>query len=119
MSAARTSPGSSVSHQPQHAPTLGGRDTQAIDVQDNDELPSRLADVIDDRIAEILNELLDERAAMQPQRRLLRALGVLILVLALGASTLLGSSTPAAWMIWASAATVCIAVAWIIKPIKP
>ena len=56
---------------------------------------------------------------MQPQRRLLRALGVLILVLALGASTLLGPSTPAAWMIWASAATVCIAVAWIVKPIKP
>ncbi len=122
MSAARTSPGNSVSHQPaQHAPTPApvGAIPQAVDIQDNDELPSRLADAIDDRIAEILNELLDERIAMQPHRRLLHAPGGLILVLALAASTLLWHSTLAAWTIWPSTATVCLAIAWTTKPGKP
>ena len=60
MSAVRTSPGSSVSHQPpRHAPNAGpgGRDTQAIGIHDTDELPSRLADAIDDRIQRLTYDL--------------------------------------------------------------
>jgi hypothetical protein len=117
MSAARTSPGSSVSHQPpQHAPNPGpgGHETQAIDIQDIDELPSRLADAIDDRIAEILDELLAERMAM-PHRRLLHVLGLLILILALPASALLWPHTPASWTIWAATATVCLVITWATK----
>jgi hypothetical protein len=116
MLAARTSPGSSVSDQPPQLVSTPGpesRDIQAPGIPGDGDLPPRLADAIDDRIAEILNDLLDELAAMRPQRRLLRALGVLIMVFALAACTLLWHGTATAWTIWACTASVCIAAAGI------
>jgi hypothetical protein len=77
-----------------------------------EELLSRCGDAIDDRIAEILDELLDQRNAMQPTRRLSRMLGAVSLILALAGSILLRHNPLAAWTIWPTAATIWLAIAW-------
>ncbi|HWG62936.1 MAG TPA: hypothetical protein VG253_14650 [Streptosporangiaceae bacterium] len=79
----------------------------------DDEFLSRFGDVIDDRIAEILDDLIAERDARRARRRLPDAFGTLALAVALAASVPLRHSALAVCMIWASAATVCLAVAWI------
>jgi hypothetical protein len=69
-------------------------------------------DAIDDRIAEILDKLLDERHAKLPYRRLPYALSALGLVLALIASILLRRSELAIGTIWPSTAAICLAATW-------
>lgn len=81
-----------------------------------DELLSRFGDAIDDRIAEILDDVLAERDAGRPHRRLPRALGIFSLLLALGVSILLRHNTLAVGTIWPATATVCLAVAWAARP---
>ena len=76
---------------------------------DNAELTPALADAIDDRIAEILDELLDERIAMRPRRRLRRVLVVFLVVLTLITSALLRPATVAAWAVWTTIASTCLA----------
>ena len=78
-------------------------------VGDNVEFLSRFGDAIDDRVAEILDELLDERNATHPHRRLPQILGTLTLILALAASVLLRHSALAAWTIWPATAARTIA----------
>jgi fatty acid desaturase len=73
---------------------------------------SRFGDAIDDRIAEILDELLDQRNPARPPRRLSQMLGGVTLILALAASILLRHNLLAAWTIWPTAATICLAIAW-------
>jgi hypothetical protein len=86
--------------------------TQIPDIWSGEEFLSRFGDAIDDRIAEILDELLDERNATHPHRRLPQVLGTVTLVLALTASVLLRHSTLAAWTIWPATAIICLAIAW-------
>ncbi len=76
------------------------------------ELLASFGDAIDDRIAEIVDELLEERNSKRQQRpgRYISAVS-LILAGALTASALLQHS-PIAWTIWPSAAVISLATAW-------
>jgi hypothetical protein len=65
-----------------------------------------------DRIAEILEELLEERNAGRPRRRLPQVLGTAGLILALITSVLLRHNASAAWTIWPATATICLVIAW-------
>ena len=78
-----------------------------------------MADAIDDRIAEILDELLDQHIPARLRTRL-RALRVLVLIVALSgiALMLIGHGT-LAWSIWASTVTLSLAMVWTIKVGKP
>ena len=79
----------------------------ADDLRSDEEFLSRFGDAIDDRIAEILDELLEERNATPQRRRLPQVLGMVSLILALAASVLLRHSTIAAWTIWPATAVMC------------
>jgi hypothetical protein len=81
-----------------------------------DEVLSRFGDAIDDRIAEILDDILAERDAQRPRRRLPRALGIFSLLLALGVSILLRHNALAVGTIWPATATACLAAAWATRP---
>jgi hypothetical protein len=83
-----------------------------------DEVLSRLGDAIDDRIADVLEEMLAERDDQRPHRRLPRALGVFSLLLALGVTILLRHSTLAVCTIWPATATLCLAAAWPTRPTR-
>jgi hypothetical protein len=85
---------------------------QILGTRSGEEFLSRFGDAIDDRIAEILDELLDERNAPHPHRPLPQVLGTLILILALAASVLLRHNAPTAWTIWPATAAICLAIAW-------
>ena len=73
---------------------------------------SRFGDVIDDRIAEILDELLAERQAPRQHWRLPYLVGAVGLVLAALTASILLRHTSVAWFIWAATALVCLATAW-------
>jgi hypothetical protein len=77
----------------------------------DEELLARFGDAIDDRIAEIVDELLEERnsARQHPSGRYISA--VSLILAALAASALLRHS-PIAWTIWPSAAVISLATAW-------
>jgi len=94
------------------APRPAGPGTQILDIRSDGEFLSRFGDAIDDRIAEILDDLLDERSAAHPHRRLPQVLGTVTLILALTASVLLRHSALAAWIIWPAAAAISLAIAW-------
>jgi hypothetical protein len=86
--------------------------TRFLDLRSDEEFLSRFGDAIDDRIAEILDELLEERNATRQHRRLPRVLGTVSLILALAASALLQHSAIAAWTIWPATAVICLVAAW-------
>ena len=94
------------------APRPAGPGTQIPGIRSGEEFLSRFGDAIDDRTAEILDELLDERNAAHPHRRLPQVLGTVTLILALTASVLLRHSTLAAWTIWPATAAISPAIAW-------
>ena len=81
-------------------------------MKSEEEFLSHFSDAIDDRIAEILDELLEERNAARPHRRLPQVLGTAGLVLALITSVLLRHNTSAAWTIWSPTAIICLVIAW-------
>ena len=120
MSATRTPTGMDASHPPpqrrrrQWPPAHGPAepDTQILNLRPDDEFLARFGDTIDDRIAETLDELLEERNATRPNARLLQVLGTVGLILTLAASVLLRHSALAVWMIWPPSAAVCLAIAW-------
>jgi hypothetical protein len=115
MQAARTHPAANPRHQgtqPPSAPSPAAPATQILTVRSEEELLSRFGDVIDDRIAEILDELLEERNATHPRRRLPQVLGTVGLILALITSVLLQHNALAAWTIWPVTVTICLVIAW-------
>ena len=120
MQATRTSAGRADAPQPlrhQHrgspsAPSPAGPGTRFLDLRSDEEFLSRFGDAIDDRIAEILDELLEERNATRQHRRLPQVLSTVSVILALAASVLLQHSAIAAWTIWPATAVVCLAAAW-------
>lgn len=84
----------------------------------DDEFLSRFGDTIDDRVAEILDELLEEQNATRRHRRLSQVLTIVTLLPALAASILLRHST-VAWAIWPAAAVICLATAWTTRARRP
>jgi hypothetical protein len=77
----------------------------------DEEFLSRFGDAIDDRVAEILDELLADRSEAHRRRRLPQVAGTVAVMLALAASVLLGHSA-IAWMIWPATAVISLAIAW-------
>lgn len=118
MSATRAATGGPVGSQPappgRRAFDHDGPGAPGSGMETGEAFLWRFGDAIDDRIAEILDELLDERDATHQPRRLphiLAAVG-LTLTLALAASVLLRHDPLAAWTIWPSAAAICLAITW-------
>jgi hypothetical protein len=66
-------------------------------------------DVIDDRVAEVLGEILDEREASRPRWLLRPGLAALALLLAVTASVVLRHSDLAVCTVWLCTALVCLA----------
>jgi hypothetical protein len=77
----------------------------------DEELLARFGDSIDDRIAEIVDELLEERNSARRHRPGRYISAVSLILAALAASALLRHS-PIAWTIWPSAAVISLATAW-------
>ena len=94
------------------APSPAGPGTLFLDLRSEEEFLSRFGDAIDDRIAEILDELLEEQNATRQHWRLPKVLSTVSLILALAASALLQHSATAAWTIWPATAVICLAAAW-------
>ncbi|HEY2284955.1 MAG TPA: hypothetical protein VGH88_04350 [Streptosporangiaceae bacterium] len=80
-----------------------------------DEFLAEFGDVLDDRVAEVVDELLDQRAAQLRRSRLRPALLLATLVLAVAASIVLRHNAVAVCTVWPSAAAIYIAAsrAWI------
>jgi hypothetical protein len=79
--------------------------------QPDDLFLSRYGDAIDDRVAEMVDELLGERDAQPRPRRLRPALAALGLVLALAATVVLRHDVAAVCTVWPSAAVTYVAAA--------
>ena len=95
MQATRTPSAANPRHQgrqPPPAPSPAGPGTQILTMRSEEELLSRFGAAIDDRIAEILDELLEERNATRPRRRLPQVLGTVGLILALITSSSCGTT---------------------------
>jgi len=82
---------------------LLARPAGTFGTEDGD-LPACWADAIDDRIAELLDTLLAERAAAQPRRRLRPAVALLALACTVTISALVWPITLATWAIAGAAA---------------
>jgi hypothetical protein len=78
----------------------------------DEEFLSRFGDTIDDRIAEILDELLTEQSSARRHWRLAYLLCAVSLILAAVAVSVLAWHTPIGWLIWPATAIVCVATAW-------
>jgi hypothetical protein len=81
-------------------------------MQSAEEFLSRFGDVIDDRVAEVLDEILAERDALRPPRGLRQGMAALALLLAAAASVVLRHSALAVCVTWLGTAAVCLAAAW-------
>jgi hypothetical protein len=90
-----------------------GAHNLSLPLPSDEEFLSRFGDTIDDRVAEILDELLTERSSARPHWRLHYLLGGISLILAAVAVSILAWLSAAAWMIWPATAVVCLATAWI------
>lgn len=119
MQATRTPPGRAPAANPRHqstqpppAPSPAGSGTQIPAMRSEEEFLFQFGDAIDDRIAETLEELLEERNAGCPHQRLPRVLGTAGLILALITSFFLRHNASAAWTIWPVTATICLVIAW-------
>jgi hypothetical protein len=78
-----------------------------------DEFWARYGDVIDDRVAELLDDLLDEREAARPRRpgrRGVAVFGGTLLAAAVLASVALRHSEIAVCVVWALTGITCLAV---------
>ena len=123
MQATRTPSAANPRHQgrqPPPAPSPAGPGTQIHTVRSEEEFLSRFGDAIDDRIAEILDELLEERNASRPRRRLPQVLSTVgLILLALITSVLLRHNALAAWTIWPATVTICLVIAWTSSTRRP
>ena len=86
---------------------------------EEEEFLVRFGDVIDDRVAEALDEILDERDALRPRWRLRPGLAALALLLAVVATVLLRHSGLAVGAVWLSTAAVCLAAARTARAARP
>jgi hypothetical protein len=82
----------------------------------DEEFLARFGDTIDDRIAEILDELLTERKSARQYQRLPYLLGAVSLVFAALAVSVILRHSPIVWLIWPATAVVCVASGLWAKP---
>jgi hypothetical protein len=78
-------------------------------IQSADEFPARLGDAIDDRVAEVVEEMLGQQAALRPGAWLRPALAGLALFLAAAASVMLRHNVVAVCTIWPCTAAIYLA----------
>ena len=71
-----------------------------------DEFLAEFGDVLDDRVAEVVDELLDQRVAQLGRSRLRPVLFVATLLLAVAASIVLRDNAVAVCTVWPSAAVI-------------
>lgn len=128
MRADRTSAGDAAALQPRWcaqeqlppvADRTGPGDGIACPVQSAGEFLFRFGDVIDDRVAELLDELLEKRDVRPPHRPLRLQLAALGLLFALAATAVLRHHLLAACAIWPSVASVYVVAAlvpWTERP---
>jgi hypothetical protein len=88
----------------------------SLPLPSDEEFLSRFGDTIDDRIAEILDELLTERSSARRHQRLPYLLGAVSVILAALAVSVIPRSSPIVWLIWPSTAIVCVAAGLWGKP---
>lgn len=88
-------------------------------IQPPDEYLYRLGDLIDDRVADVLDEIITERDELCPRWRLRPGLAALALLLAATTSVVLRHSVLAVCTVWLSAAAVCLIAAWTTRPSRP
>jgi hypothetical protein len=81
----------------------------SLPLPSDEEFLSRFGDTIDDRIAEILDELLTERNSAREHGRLPYLLGAISLILAALAVSIPLRHAPIAWLIWPATAAVFVA----------
>ncbi len=98
-------------HQRWQSPPARGEAGLDTHLPADEELLARFGDAIDDRIAEIVDELLEERDSARRHRPGRYISAVSLTLAALAASALLRHS-PIAWTIWPSAAVISLATAW-------
>ncbi|HUC25299.1 MAG TPA: hypothetical protein VMA73_21545 [Streptosporangiaceae bacterium] len=84
-------------------------DSPGLSFPSDDEFLSRFGDAIDDRIAEILDELLTERSSAREHRRLPYPLAALSLILAALTVTVVLRHSPIVWVVWPATAVGCVA----------
>jgi hypothetical protein len=101
---------------PVHAAQTPTRDPAGLDAHlpPDEELLARFGDAIDDRIAEIVDELLEERNPARQHRadRYISYISAVSLILAALAASALLRHNPIACSIWPSAAVISLATAW-------
>jgi hypothetical protein len=90
----------------------------SIEMESTGGFLSRFGDAIDDRVADMLTELLDERAVTLPGRQRL-ALAVFGLLLATVATVMLRAQLIAACTVWPSTAAVYLAATRRTRTRKP
>ncbi len=98
-------------HQRWQSPPARGPAGLDAHLPPDEELLARVGDAIDDRIAEIVDELLEERNSARQHRPGRYISAVSLILAALAASALLRHG-PIAWTIWPSAAVISLATAW-------
>lgn len=98
-------------HQRRQSPPARGPAGLDAHLPPDEELLARFGDAIDDRIAEIVDELLEERSSARRHRPGRYISAVSLILAALTASALLRHS-PITWTIWPSAAVISLATAW-------
>jgi hypothetical protein len=98
-------------HQRRQSPPAHGSAGLDARLPPDEELLTHFGDAIDDRIAEIAGELLEERNSARQHRPGRYISAVSLILAALAASALLRHS-PIAWTIWPSAAIISLATAW-------
>ena len=107
-------------HHPRQSNSPSGRaaDSRSLPspLLSDEEFLSRFGDTIDDRIAEILDELLAERSSARHHRRMPYLLGAVSLILAALVVSVITRHSPIVWLIWPSTAVVCVAAGLWAKP---
>jgi hypothetical protein len=88
-------------------------------IQARDEFLCRYGDLIDDRVADVLDEMFTERDELSPGWRLRPGLAALSLLLATATSVVLRHSVLAVCTVWLSVAAVCVITAWTTRPGRP
>jgi hypothetical protein len=88
-------------------------------IQAPDEFLCSYGDMIDDRVADVLDEMLTERDELRPKWRLRPGVAALSLLLAAATSVVLRHSVLAVCTVWFSAAAICLIAAWTTRPGRP
>jgi len=98
------------------SPAVPDADSLRSSLPSDEEFLSRFGDAIDDRIAEILDELLAERSSARGHRRLPYLLSAVSLILVALTATVVLRHSPIVWLAWPATAVICVACGYCGKP---